>query len=64
MKARVARTTKGQTSATSSLLGSRDDESIAVMMLSDDQSEIQVIETTKGANPRFYTFIREPSRDD
>jgi tetratricopeptide (TPR) repeat protein len=63
IKAHVTRKTEGQTSA-AGLLGSRDNESIAIMMLTDDESEIHVMEPTKGANPRFYTFTREPSGDD
>ena len=62
IKTRVTRKTEGQTPA-AGLLGFRDNESIATMMLTDDQSEIHVMETTKGANPRFYTFTREPSED-
>jgi hypothetical protein len=63
IKARVTRKTEGPTPA-AGLLGSRDNESIALMLLDDDQGEIQVMETAKGANPRFYTFARRPAIDD
>jgi hypothetical protein len=63
IKARVTRKTDGQNPAAGLLL-SGGNESIALMLLTDDQNEIQVMETTKGANPRFYTFTRELSRDD
>jgi hypothetical protein len=63
IKARVTRTIRGETPKVISLLGTRDNESIVIMMITDDQSEIEIMETTKGANPRFYVFLREPTKD-
>jgi hypothetical protein len=59
IKARVTRTRKGDTPAVNSLLSSGDNESSVVMILSDNQNEIQVMETTKGARARFYALTRE-----
>jgi hypothetical protein len=58
IKARVTRTRKGDTPA-GTLLSSRDNESSVMMILTDDQNEIQVMETTKGAKARFYALTRE-----
>ena len=56
IKARVTRTREGDTPGT--LLSSRDDES-SVLMIIDNQNEIQVMETTKGARARFYALTRK-----
>jgi hypothetical protein len=59
IKARVSRTREGDTSAANSLLGSRDSESVVMMIISQDQHEVEVMETTRGASPRFYVLARE-----
>jgi len=59
IKARVSRTRKGDTTAANSLLGSRDSESVVMMIIRHDQREVEVMETTRGASPRFYALARE-----
>ena len=59
IKARVTRTRKGDTPAMNTLLSSGDNESSVIMMLTDNQNDIQVMETTKGARARFYALTRE-----
>jgi tetratricopeptide (TPR) repeat protein len=60
IKARVTRNRKGGTSsAANSLLGSSDNESTVIMIITDDKDKIQVMETAKGAAARFYTLTRE-----
>ena len=59
IKARVTRTRKGDTPAVNSLLGSRDNESTVIMIITDAQNEIHVMETAKGASARFYALTRE-----
>jgi hypothetical protein len=59
IKARVSRTRKGDTSAANSLLGSRDSESVVMMIIRHDQREVEVMETTRGVSPKFYELTHE-----
>jgi tetratricopeptide (TPR) repeat protein len=57
-RARVTRTRRGDTGVLS-LLGSMDNDSTVIMVLSDDKNELQVMEKSKGTGARFYAFRRE-----
>jgi hypothetical protein len=53
----VTRTREGEPPA--SLLGSLDNRTALLMMLSDDGSELKVMENPQGINPRFYSLTRQ-----
>jgi hypothetical protein len=57
IRASVTRRREGDSPGVISLLGTKDNVS-ALMMLTEDETEIRVMEPTTAANARFYTFTK------
>lgn len=59
IEAHVTRTPEDASLAVTSLLGSKEDETKVLMVLTDDGNELRVMESPRGSSPRFYTLKRQ-----
>lgn len=58
IEANVTRNREGEKAKRASLLGSSDDMIEVLMVITDGESEIKVMENPSGSEPRFYTLKR------
>ncbi len=59
IEAHVTRSREDATPRKSTLIGSSTDEIKVLMVLTDDESELRVMESPSGSDPRFYTLKRQ-----
>ena len=59
IEAHVTRSREDATARKSTILGSSTDEIKVLMVLTDDESELRVMESPSGSDPRFYTLKRQ-----
>ena len=59
IEARVTRNQKDSTPVANSLLGSATNQPKVLMVLSDDECELRVMEDPSGSDPKFYSLKRQ-----
>ena len=59
IEAHVTRAREDATPRESLIVGSSTDETKVLMVLTDDESELRVMESPSGSDPRFYTLKRQ-----